>query len=287
MQRWVGIVLILVLFSCAHGGKEKMFNLELLGTKVEDISYGSDPNQVYDIWYPTEYAGSAWPVVFNIHGGGWTFGHENEGPFGDDPSGCPVLLYNRHLTEHGICVVSIRYRLAPEFVWPTQKLDVIQAIRHFAARAATYHNVDAGRMGIMGGSAGGHITHWVFSEMPLELKAMAPWYAVSRLPEAMTEAWNPDWVNITFRNYSLSAISPLNIQIPMNGRAVFIAQGTNDVYVLPWNSEELVEKYRTCGYRVKYLVVTGGDHTFLNFGEFTPDQDAIRAEVTSFFSENL
>lgn len=61
------------------------------------------------------------------------------------------------LTSNGIAAFVLRYRIAPRYRHPAPLQDAQRAIRTVRAGAATW-KVDANRIGILGFSAGGHLT---------------------------------------------------------------------------------------------------------------------------------
>lgn len=85
------------------------------------------------------------PAVILIHGGGWSGGDKKDMEF----------LY-KPLSEAGFVWFSINYRLAPQHRWPACIDDVRTAIRWVRANAAAYR-ADAGRIALVGYSAGGHL----------------------------------------------------------------------------------------------------------------------------------
>lgn len=86
----------------------------------------------------------ALPVTLWIHGGGWVLGNIEL----DD-------LMAQQMTKDTQCVVvSVEYRLAPEHPFPAP-LDDCYAALSWLASAAGELNVDASRIAVAGGSAGG------------------------------------------------------------------------------------------------------------------------------------
>jgi acetyl esterase/lipase len=85
------------------------------------------------------------PCVIVIHGGGWDNGDRGQ-----------VLQFNDWLARSGYSVADITYRLAPGAVWPAQRDDVAAAVSFVKEHAAAW-NVDAGKLVILGRSAGGQI----------------------------------------------------------------------------------------------------------------------------------
>src|SRR5687767_9656817 len=61
------------------------------------------------------------------------------------------------LNKLGVSAFVLSYRLGPKYNHPCPLLDVQRAIRTVRARAAEW-KIDAGRVGLMGFSAGGHLT---------------------------------------------------------------------------------------------------------------------------------
>lgn len=96
---------------------------------------------------PTGLSG-ALPVIYHNHGGGMIIG--------DSRTGLAQLLdeWGRGL---GMAVVSVQYRLAPEHPHPAPVEDCYAGLLWTAAHA-TELGVDAGRIVIAGGSAGGGLT---------------------------------------------------------------------------------------------------------------------------------
>jgi acetyl esterase len=97
------------------------------------------------IYRPTEISGSP-PIVVFAHGGGFVF--------------CDLDSHDdlcRAMTNGvGAIVVSVDYRLAPEFPWPAAVDDVF-AVTEWAARQAGELGGDPARLLVAGDSAGGNL----------------------------------------------------------------------------------------------------------------------------------
>jgi len=113
----------------------------------KDVVYGTGggENLLLDLAMP---AGLTQPVpgVVWIHGGGWRGG--NKGEF-------EKLI--RDSARAGYVAVSIEYRLAPKHVFPAQVEDCKCAVRWLRANASKLH-VDPNRIGVVGSSAGAHLS---------------------------------------------------------------------------------------------------------------------------------
>lgn len=91
------------------------------------------------------------PLIVYIHGGGWAFGQPRQsGAFANWPD---VLAL---IASRGFVVASVQYRFSGEAPFPAAIQDVKGAIRWLRAHAAQY-GIDPRRVGVWGGSAGGHL----------------------------------------------------------------------------------------------------------------------------------
>ena len=111
-----------------------------------DISYipDGDDAQRLDIYKPEKPAEMPLPLVVHIHGGGWQGGSKFP---------CPVA----GMAAQGYVVASIEYRFSQKARFPAQIQDCQAAIRWLRANAKTY-NIDPEHVGVVGGSAGGHLS---------------------------------------------------------------------------------------------------------------------------------
>lgn len=117
-----------------------------------DVVYEQLPGyrpQVVDVYVPS--TPGPHPLVMYIHGGGWMGGHtRHSGALADFPK---VLAA---LAAEGFTVASLEYRLSNEAHFPAQLQDANAALRFLRAHAAEY-KIDPARVGLWGGSAGGHL----------------------------------------------------------------------------------------------------------------------------------
>jgi len=114
--------------------------------KYLDVQYGTLPQQMLDVYLPDEGDGP-FPLIIYVHGGGWTMGNRREGSL-------PCII---DALKYGYALLSIDYRLAPNVVFPEFLFDVKTAVRWARAHAAQY-GFDPARFGMIGDSAGGHLT---------------------------------------------------------------------------------------------------------------------------------
>ena len=114
------------------------------------ITYTSPDGQdlKLDLARPKTGAGP-FPAVICIHGGGFRAGSRE---------GYDGLIVR--LAERGYVAATVSYRLAPKSKFPAAVHDVKAAVRWMKANAGTYH-VDPSRVGVTGGSAGGHLAQFL------------------------------------------------------------------------------------------------------------------------------
>lgn len=115
----------------------------------KDIAYDDDhASQVLD-FYPATSDKPA-PVMIHIHGGGWR---------GGSKSHVPGFLAKAN-AEGWLAIVSVEYRFTDVATHPAQVDDCARAIQ-FVRQNAKAWNLDTSRMGVTGGSAGGHLSAYM------------------------------------------------------------------------------------------------------------------------------
>jgi len=121
--------------------------LEFLTERTEifrDLPYVSNGHQrqKLDVYAPKSGDGP-FPLIVWIHGGGWQGGSKDM---------CPMA----HETLRGYVVASINYRLSQHAIYPAQ-IDDCQAALRWLRKNASQYKIDPERIGVAGGSAGGHL----------------------------------------------------------------------------------------------------------------------------------
>jgi acetyl esterase/lipase len=112
------------------------------------LSYGSDPNQFFDLRLPASSEKEKRPLVINIHGGFW------RAKYNLDHAGhlCAAL------TAKGYVTANLEYRRVGNEggAWPGTFADIRSAYHYLVQHAAT-HNLDTSRIVVIGHSAGGQL----------------------------------------------------------------------------------------------------------------------------------
>ena len=133
---------------------EKKLPVPAVPPTAANVAYGPLERQVLDFWQAKSEKPT--PVVFCIHGGGWS-GGDKSGYYGG------VKQY----LDNGISVVTINYRLMTQAnaqkVMPPVKApleDAARALQFVRSKAGDW-NIDKKRIGATGGSAGGCSSLWL------------------------------------------------------------------------------------------------------------------------------
>lgn len=138
------ITLVVALFGVSFAARAAESGVRV----TKDVSFlASGRTEKLDLYQPAARAdGLLHPALVWIHGGGWTGGTKNEARADN---------VCRAAAAAGYVAVSIDYRLG-DGAWPTNLFDCKNAVRFLRANAARY-SIDPARIGVAGGSAGGHL----------------------------------------------------------------------------------------------------------------------------------
>lgn len=86
-----------------------------------------------------------WPALVDVHGGAWTYFDRT------------IDVYiDQGLAASGLVVVAVDFRMGPAHRFPTAVADVVAGIRWTKAHAAEL-GARSDRLGLVGGSSGGHL----------------------------------------------------------------------------------------------------------------------------------
>jgi triacylglycerol lipase len=119
----------------------------------QDVPYAPGERPRLDIYAPTNAAGS--PVLVYVPGGGFVGGDKRD----EDGFYANIGYY---FAQHGMLVLIMNYRLAPDHPWPAGGEDVGRAVGWATDHAAAYGG-DPDRIAVFGQSAGAsHVLTWLF-----------------------------------------------------------------------------------------------------------------------------
>ena len=97
------------------------------------------------IYRPSDSSAHAYPTFVAVHGGAWNANDRVRSE-----------IANHWLAASGLVVVSVDFRQGPEHQHPSATSDIVAAVRWANLHAADYGG-DAGAIGLLGNSSGGHL----------------------------------------------------------------------------------------------------------------------------------
>ncbi len=265
--------------------------------KIErDVIYGkADGVELkLDFYFPKKTEGKL-PVTVYVHGGGW----QN----GDKGSGAGTMAIGE-LVKRGYLVASVNYRLAPTYKFPAQIEDVKCAIRFLRAQANEY-NLDPKRIGVWGGSAGGHLVALLgTSDAKAGLEGKGGWADQSSRVQAVVDLFGPTDLTVEFpggnariaetvfgaassKDEVMKRASPVTYITP-DDPPYLILHGDSDRLVPLSQSEELHQRLRAAGVPSKLVVVKNAGHSFKpSGGTPQPDRQELTKMIADFFDQTL
>jgi acetyl esterase/lipase len=146
-------LLIIGFFSCDNStnsveNEEEMILNPLESYEELNISYGTDSNQIYDLYLPANRTEDT-KVMILVHGGGWVSGDKT------DMNEFKVYM-KQNLPD--IAIVNMNYRLADNTTqaYPMQINDITTVVNHLNNKQNEY--VISEDLGFLGVSAGAHLS---------------------------------------------------------------------------------------------------------------------------------
>jgi acetyl esterase/lipase len=257
------------------GGAPNVLAVLRPGVSFADIDNGSSRSHLMmDILQPDPGAQDRpTPVIVFVSGNGWRSI--------DRSRHIPSLA---QFARAGYLVASIDYRISGEAVFPTALLDVKTAVRFLRANAKAY-NLDPGRIGMWGNSAGGHLTAMAattgdrpeFDADPQgntrwggfssAIQAAVPWYAPSDLTDLPSDGRYVENVQLGFdakdpANAGKARLASPLTYISANTPPILQVHGTADAMVPLWHGERLHHALLAAGRTSTLLRVEGAPHKF-------------------------
>jgi acetyl esterase/lipase len=270
--RWL---LALTVFMVALAGCS---NNEQLGTE-STLTYCSPGGlaEQLDVYTPIPAPTAPVPAIVYVHGGGWISGSDSLSVF--------IGLIEEQVVGSGEIFVSVNYRLAPQYRWPSQIEDVKCAVR-FLRQDAGALNIDPDRIGAIGDSAGGQLVSMLALAGPTAGFDVGQYPDQSSAVQAVVDLYGPadltapDWTSDpSMQTYAadtfgqapgstaavLTSASPVAYVAP-GAPPFLIVQGDRDAVVPPDQSRELARRLQGAGDRATLLVVHNAAHGLLQAG---------------------
>ena len=270
---------------------------------VTDIEYctGGGKPLLMDLYRPrtnrpADNPGLA-PAVLWIHGGGWRNGSKAQ-------NSVAILL-----AQNGFVAATLNYRLSGEAPFPAAIEDSKCAVRFLRSHAAQY-GIDADRIGVGGGSAGGHLAMLVgYADKNAGLEGSGGWPDASSAVRAVVSYFGPADFSVghtAFENGKGPAplkflggtleekpdvyrrASPVTYVTP-NAPPLLMIHGDRDRTVPFDQSERMLAACKRAGVQAELVKVEGADHGFRPASDKpnSVSSEQIRALTVDFFKRYL
>lgn len=243
--------------------------------------------ELADLYFPAQMpAGKKLPALVWIHGGGWVGGTRDSGR---EISVCSELARN------GYVMMSIDYTLADKErpVWPKNLWDCKTAVR-WLRKNADRLGVDPERIGVAGGSAGGHLALMVAMTTPSDgLDPTEPYADTSCAVKCAIDMYG---ITDIAAWHDTPMLGKTNAEAPELYRAaspvtyarkitvpVLICHGTADALVNVRQAELLDAALKRAGAEYQCEIIPGAVHTF----DLNPKQRDLRPLVLKFLGQHL
>ncbi|MCH7749295.1 MAG: alpha/beta hydrolase [Acidobacteria bacterium] len=233
-----------------------------------DVVYGHKYGMAltFDVFTPANANGAA---VLNMVSGGWRSQWR--------PHAVSQRRY-QPLLDKGFTVFAVRHGSSPKFVIPEIVPDVRRAVRYIRLNARRL-GVDATRLGVWGGSAGGHLSLILgnasdsgdpSSEDPVlrvssRVAAVVAYYPPVDLRPlargASPEITNRRFPALNFDRSEAPAYSPI-VHVSADDPPTLLIHGDSDGLVNVSNSHEIYAAFQEQGVESKVIIIPGADHGF-------------------------
>ncbi len=262
---------------------------------TEDVIYGHKDGMAltYDVFTPDTPNGAG--ILYMVSGGWfsrWRPPEERMDAF--EP-----------LLDAGFSVFAIHHGSAPRYKVPDAVSDVRAAVRHVKSNAREY-GIDTGRLGVWGGSAGGHLSlvlglaaeaEPVVASGDTGQRLLAPVYHAERTANASVAAIvayfppvdlrplagpSDRFPSLNFSPDEAAAVSPI-LHVTEDDPPTLLIHGDADDLVPLSASASMQVALDEAGVTNELIVIEGGDHGFRNPGHRSRATQA----MVSWFTTHL
>lgn len=247
-----------------------------------DVVYGHKDGMalVYDVIKPVNANGAA--VVYMVSGGWfsrWAPPENRAEQFAD-------------LLDAGFTLIPVHHGSAPRYFVPEAYADVSRAIRHIRLHATEY-GIDANRLGVTGGSAGGHLSLMLglasdggdpaareeIMQVSNQVAAVVAYYP----PVDLRRMTGPSerFPALDFPNEQAAAISPV-LHVDPQDPPTLLIHGDADELVNISHSQRMFEELQNHRVTSDFVTLPGAGHGFRG-------EDATRAAALrlAWFEKHL
>lgn len=281
------LVALLLLTFCLAAGRLDAQEFEIR----PDVVYGHKDGLAltFDVVKPKEPNGAA--VLF-LQSGGWY------SPWSEPKNLLPAC---KPFLDKGITMFIVRHGSAPKYAVPDAVADVRRCVRFIRMTSKDY-GVDPQRLGVLGGSAGGHLTLMLATTgddgdpnaKDEVLKTSSRIAAgVSLYPPTDLRGWTTDppaeikkhaglKPPLTFDAAKEADVSPI-LHVSADDAPVLMIHGDKDLLVPIEHSQNILPLFEKAGVKSKLITIEGAAHGF------SPEQNlmTVGPAMIAWFEEKL
>lgn len=251
-----------------------------------NVSYGNNAAQAMDIYLPANRSTTSTKAMVLIHGGGWTTGDKN------DPLFLPIVdTLKRRLPGYAIFNINYRLSASPDFLFPTQEMDVKAAVEFIYAKRNEYGISD--QFVLAGASAGAHLAllQAYKYNSPVKAKAVVSLFGMGDLLDMYN---NPVGGNVLISAGLALAVgstplqdpliysssSPINFISNSTAMPTILLHGGLDPLVSPQQSAAMHNKLNAAGIINQYILYPTAGHGDWDNGTYSNAYSNIEAFLT-------
>ena len=254
---------------------------------VPDVVYGHKDGMAltFDVLKPTKADGAA--MIYMVSGG-WV---SRWSPPEQAATRFQALL------DKGFTVFVVRHGSSPKYLIPDIVADVRRAVRYIRYHAKTW-SVDPDRMGVFGGSAGGHLSLMLgnasdagdasatepFMKVSSRVASVVAYYPpvdLRRMARGLEAGATGRFPALNFEREKAPDYSPL-VFVTGDDPPTLLIHGDQDELVNISNSQIIYKAFQEAGVRTEFVTIPGAGHGFQG-------ADAARASalMLDWFSQTL
>lgn len=242
-------------------------------TITPDVIYGHKAGMAltYDVIKPTKNANGA-GVLFMVSGGWVSMWAPPEGIVRPDSPGKNLF---EKIVDRGYTLILVRHGSSPYFKVPDAVSDVKLAIRHIRLHAKDY-GIDPNRIGVCGGSAGGHLSlvlgtmgddgdsagKTAEEKTSSRVQAVACYFPPTDIREYVNhDTLSKQFPAIVFPDDQADDVSPL-LAVTKDDAPTLLIHGDKDELVPISHSERFLDAMKKVDATCELMVMPGAAHGF-------------------------